>query len=342
MDVKNQTRLKQILELLPTRLRTLLLRLPDSVAENLLEIRLRSTQPILLVTPQNNLFLSNSGKPTCIYTETLPVVLPAELSDILAHACGYSVHSHQEELKNGFITVAGGHRLGICGTAVYENGRITGVRQVKALNLRISHQIDGAAAEVLCACFQTGLQNILLAGPPMSGKTTVLRDLVRQISLGYAGCLYKCVVLDERAELFAYDEKECERQNAWVADVLAGYPKASGISLAVRTLSPDMIFCDEIGEPKDAQAILQGIQCGVHFAATAHADSVSALQKRKGVCELLTQHAVETIIFLDTGKNVGKIKEIIRVGEQRAQNSRAAFDSGRMRLDGHLLRRAGA
>lgn len=340
MSMQEETGLSQVLMILPARLQEMLRRVSSNMAASLSEIRLRSGRPVVLVTPQNQYFLTAGGKTTCICSDNLPTVSEAEISDIVARACGFSVHSHQEELKNGFLTLPGGHRIGVCGTAVRQNGSVAGLRSPTALNIRIARVIRGAAQEVLHACFQAGLQNILLAGPPMSGKTTVLRDLAIQISQGFSGRLYTCAVIDARTELFP-ENTGGDLSSAFLGDVLYGYEKAEGIAQAVRTLSPDMVFCDEIGSREDAQAILQGCRSGVHFAATAHAEAPEDLEKREGIRELLADGCIQTVLFLGTGVNVGKIRKTVRVGEQDAQSGGTFADSGNMHLDGRLLFRTG-
>ncbi len=341
MQYQERTELSQVLSVLPPRLQEMLRRMNEKTADTLSEIRLRCGRPIVLVTPQNAYFLTKSGKTTCICTDNLPTISESEISDIVARACGFSVHSHQEELKNGFLTLPGGHRIGVCGTAVRQNGCITGIRSPTALNIRIARRIKGAAHEVLNACFQAGLQNILLAGPPMSGKTTVLRDLALQISLGFSGKLYTCAVIDVRSELFPAG-LDGAVASAFLGDVLYGYEKAEGIAQAVRTLSPDMIFCDEIGSCDDAKAILEGCRSGVHFAATAHAESPEDLEKKAGIRDLLADGCITTVLFLGTGANVGRICKTVQVGERDAKNSGTFADSGNMRLDGRVFFRTGA
>lgn len=341
MQYQEGTELSQVLSVLPLHLQEMLCRVNEKTADALSEIRLRSGRPIVLVTPQNTYFLTKTGKTTCICSDNLPTISESEISDIVARACGFSVHSHQEELKNGFLTLPGGHRIGVCGTAVRQNGCVAGIRSPTALNIRIARRIRGAAHEVLNTCFQAGLQNVLLAGPPMSGKTTVLRDLAIQISQGFSGRLYTCAVIDARCELFPAG-LDGALSTAFLGDVLYGYEKAEGIAQAVRTLSPDMVFCDEIGSSDDAKAILEGCRCGVRFAATAHADSPEDLERRVGIRELLADGCIRTVLFLGTGANVGRIRKTVRVGERDAQNDRAFDDSGNMRMDGRILFGSGA
>ena len=138
MQCQEGTELSQVLSVLPLHLQEMLCRVNEKTADALSEIRLRSGRPIVLVTPQNTYFLTKTGKTTCICSDNLPTISESEISDIVARACGFSVHSHQEELKNGFLTLPGGHRIGVCGTAVRQNGCVAGIRSPTALNPRCS------------------------------------------------------------------------------------------------------------------------------------------------------------------------------------------------------------
>lgn len=340
MDAQNERIPTEVLTALPKRLRQALLLLPRHLADTLMELRLRAGQPLVLVTPQNNWFMTAGGKPTGIRSGALLTVTQTEIGEIVAHACGYSVHSHQDDFSNGFLTLPGGHRIGLCGTAVIGSGTLTGIRQISSLNIRIARDIPNAAQETLRTCFQSGLCNLLLAGPPMSGKTTVLRALVKALSEGYTGRLQKCVVIDERFELAP---STSGGETAFCnADVLSGYSKSVGIKAAVRALAPDMIFCDEIGSSEDALAISEGIRCGVHFTATAHARDMTDLRRRRQISQLLEEQVFDTVLFLDTGEKVGRIRQAVKVGEHGAQNSGTVADPGLLRMDGCVYVGAGA
>ncbi len=340
MDAQIQEEFIQISAILPKRIRELFFNLPPSLLNSLIELRLRANGPMLLVSPARSFYLTVGGKPTYMRSEHLFCTSQHELQDIVTHACGYSVHSHQEDLKNGCLTVAGGHRIGLCGTAVTENGKIIGIREISALNIRIAKEIPNAARETLLLGFQSGLQNLLLVGAPMSGKTTVLRALATELANGYIGTPVKCTVIDERSELFPATRFESGRGNT--LDILSGYSKAEGISLAVRALSPDIIFCDEIGSSEDVGAIAEGVRCGVKFVATAHADSIETLYARQSLKPLFADKIFDTVLVLGTKEQVGKVTGIVKAGEQDVEICGGSADSGLLHLDGRAFVRAGA
>lgn len=325
MQNKTVCGLNGILPYLPTRLTKTLQKLPSDFLLSITELRLRAEQPLMLVTPQQNVFITESGHKTELWRSGLLSASALEIEEIVLKACGYSAHSHQTDFANGCLTLPGGHRIGLCGTAVLGGDAVTGVRDVTALNIRIAKSFPNAAQAILAQCFQNRLQNVLLFGPPSSGKTTVLRALAQSLSSGKSNRIYKCAVIDERQELFPKNLGDC------FADVLSGYPKADGIQLAVRVLSPDMVFCDEIGSAQDVISIADGIRCGVHFAVTAHAANVEELLHRAYFKSLFQTGSIDTVILLGTGINVGKVQGFYKVGENNAESDGASADFGVLR-----------
>ena len=336
MPISPQTPFSQVVSILPPRLQRLLNAIGDPLKKTLLEIRLRANAPIQLVFSEHTGFLTGCGTVTALCSEYLPCAEEKEISETLARACGYSVYSHQQDLCNGFVTLPGGHRIGVCGTAVHKGGAIAGLRDPTALNLRIARQIPGTADRVLSVCFQNGLQNVLLAGLPMSGKTTVLRDMAVQIAKGYCGRLATCAVIDARDEIFPPNQ-DAPVSERFFGDVLRGFEKAEGIARAVRTLSPEIVFCDEIGTLEDAQAIAQGMLCGVHFAATVHAENEASLFRREGIRALLTAGCFSAVVFLGTGAQVGKPVQILQAGESDVKSHESSADFYRLRMDGGVF-----
>lgn len=342
MEMPELKKFQEIAALFSEPLRVALKNASPQLLGSVSEIRLRAGMPIVFVTPRQTCFLQKSGRTTCLFSENLLTVTQTEIQDIVSRACGYSVHSHQEDFQNGFLTLKGGHRIGLCGTAVTQSGKISTLRNINALNIRIARQIPGAATEVLRTCFQAGLQNLLIAGPPMSGKTTVLRDLIRSISDGYTGKMVTCTVVDERGELFMSNTEATGYVLGCNTDVLSYYQKSDGIRLAVRALAPQMIFCDEIGSKEDSDAILEGLRCGVKFAVTAHAGSFEELTKRSQIQSLFAEQAIDTVVMLAGGEKIGQIQKIIKVGEAYAQGSRDFADCYGDHADRQILFRTGA
>ena len=204
-----------------------------------------------------------------------------ETEEFFAEICRYSVHSFQEDIARGFVTLDGGHRVGICGTAVTENGRIAFIKDISGLNIRVAHQISGCSDEIFKRFFTSekgGLCSLLIAGKPLSGKTTILRDLARSL-----GERRRVTIIDSRNEISASVRGMPSLDVGLNTDVLCGCGKSEGIMLALRSLSPEVIICDEIAHDEDA--VEQALFCGVKIIAAAHAASLKELDSRFGVSE---------------------------------------------------------
>lgn len=197
----------------------------------------------------------------------------AEIADCFAEICRYSIHSFQEEIAQGFVTLDGGHRVGICGTAVTNSGKIEMFKDISGLNIRIAREIKGCADEVYSRFFSVGTRSVLIAGKPLCGKTTVLRDLARRL-----GERHRVTLIDSRNELSASFHGAPTLDIGLNTDALCGCSKTEGIMLALRTLSPEVIICDEIGN--DENAVEQALFCGVKIIASAHAASLDELYRR--------------------------------------------------------------
>lgn len=225
-----------------------------------------------------------------------------EIADCFAEVCRYSVYSFEEEISRGFITLDGGHRVGICGTAVTSKGGITSFRDISGLNIRIAHQIFGCAGELYERAFSDEPRSLLLAGKPLCGKTTVLRDLARLL-----GASRRVVLIDSRGELSASVRGTPSFDIGLNTDALCGCEKSEGIMLAIRSLSPDIVICDEIGD--DQFAVEQAMFCGVKVIASAHAGSIAELKKRPATRGLLPLFDCAAVLG-----ELGRITEFQRNG----------------------------
>ena len=213
-------------------------------------------------------------------------------------------------VTEGFITLEGGNRVGICGTAVTENGKIETLKYISGLNFRISGQAYGCADEIYNKCFCSGLKSLLIIGPPMSGKTTVIKDLCRIL-----GGRYRISVIDERGEIGAVYHGVPQNNVGRMTDVFDGYPKSKGILTAVRVMSPDIVVCDEIGGEEDCSALLSSSNTGVKVIASVHGGGLRDVIKRKNIDEIIKNGIFECFATLGTGRNVGKVIKYEKAGE---------------------------
>ena len=301
------------------RIRVPVLNLPGAVKRRAQEIRLRVGRPVCVCCPGGIYFLRERGGlsrapgPGCL------TAAKADLEDSFRILCGYSVYSHEGELRSGYVTIRGGHRVGVCGTAVLQNGSVTGIRDVSSLNVRVAREIPGSADRLLGLLRGSLEGGLLVAGPPASGKTTVLRDIARQLSDGSRGEARKVAVVDERGEIAGVFRGEPQNSMGACCDVLDGYPKAEGILTAVRSLSPQIVVCDELGTQAEVEAVEQSLNAGVAVVASIHAGSAGELVRRKQAAALLRTGAFGHVALLCGSAEPGKVRGIYRAGDLLAE-----------------------
>lgn len=251
-------------------------------------IPLKSLEKIRIATPFSELaeIRLRAGRP-CVSVNIFGemracsgVISAEDIAECFSEICRYSVYSFESEIAQGFITLDGGHRVGICGTAVMKGGKIASIKDISGLNIRIAHQRLGCANELYGRIFSRELHSLLLGGKPLSGKTTMLRDLARIL-----GERHRVTLIDSRGELSASSRGTPSFDIGINTDALCGVEKSDGIMLALRTLSPEIIICDEIGS--DGAAIEQAMFCGVKIVASAHADSIAQLKNRPATRDIL-------------------------------------------------------
>lgn len=324
MNVEQSKRFDMAAEVLSPRLRELVMCLPQHKKEQIQEIRLRENSPLILMEHGVPLFLDEHSNITYICRKTCRCVVPAELADTFQKICGYSVHSHMGSIVNGYITIPGGHRAGICGTAVSDDGKIVNVRDIHAINIRVAGEYREAAGQLVKLVFGNGLHGVMIAGPPASGKTTMLRDLARRLSSGETGEYYKIAIVDERDEIAGTRGGHVLNDVGVNCDVFSAYPKDIGIMTALRAFSPDMIICDEIGGEPDARAIESGVNSGVQFAASVHASSREEMLARPQFKRLMATGAFDYAVLLADGRRPCTIREVVDLkgaGNENAWNN---------------------
>ncbi len=243
---------------IPLRTAAALLRPPVGCGGSLCELRLRAGRRATAVLSDGRLLGCSD------------VLSSEDIRSCFEELCRYSVHSYAKEISEGCITLEGGHRAGFCGTAVLRDGRLETLRDISSINLRIAREVRGCGEALYRSVFGGGLRSLLIAGRPMSGKTTVLRDISRLL-----GERHRTALIDCRGELAACCRGTPSLDVGENTDVLSGYPRTEGIFTALRTLSPDIILCDEISG--DISCIQHCMNCGVKLAATIHCGSLEEL-----------------------------------------------------------------
>lgn len=315
MNLKSEDRFDSAAEGVCERIKKALKALPPDVKKQAQEIRLRVNRPVTVCCPKGIYFVKEGGGLGCIVASGCISANRSDLDETFRTLCSYSVYSHENEIKNGYITLRGGHRAGICGTAVYQNGTVSGMKDISSVNIRVAREIPGSADILLNQLKDTLTGGLLLAGPPSSGKTTILRDIARQLSSGIRGNIRKVAVIDERGEIAGSYQGIPQNDVGICCDVLDGYPKAEGIMLAVRSLSPQYIICDELGSEKETRAVEQSLNAGVCVIASIHAGDLSELLRRRQAVALLETGAFAAAAVLNGSSEPGNIAGIYRAGD---------------------------
>lgn len=296
---------KTILQLFPQEYRGLWQQVAKE-QEFLQELRLRIGRPIIIHRAGEEFYLGEAGM--LVKSErTAHVVTERELEQILEHICHYSPYAYEEELRRGYITVAGGHRVGVAGQVVLgTDGCVRTIKNVSCLNIRISHQIKGAADKVLSRLYNDQkLRNTLIISPPGCGKTTLLRDLIRQVSDGNIHGVGMTVgVVDERSELAGSFQGKAQNDMGMRTDVLDGCPKEAGILMLLRSMSPQVIAIDEVGEVSEWEMLRRASACGCKLLATVHGESIADVERRFDIRKDNLEKIFEVFIIL--GKQSGR------------------------------------
>lgn len=293
---------QHVLPYLPAPLQIPLSRISAAEAAQIQEIRLRIGKPMHAVRSGKECTVSEQG--ILAYEPAAGIAVTRQIMDtVFQNICSHSLHSCQHAIRQGYITIAGGSRVGLCGTAVMQETSLETVRAVSGLNIRIASERIGCA-EPLVSTLGTALYRggILIAGAPASGKTTILRDLSRII-----GKTRRLCILDERGEIAAVRDGMPQFTLGEQTDVFDGYPKAQGISIAVRVMSPELLICDELGAEDEADALLQSLNTGVQIIASAHAGSLAELKARPQIRRLIRAGAFRTAVLLGTGSSCGQV-----------------------------------
>ena len=299
---------------LPAPLRDKLTGIPLSVQERIQEIRLRAGAPVELAGGGRVLLLTQNGDVTEIRRTSPYICDAALLAECFQALCEYSVHTHQQEIRRGFISTRTGCRAGIAGSVVTENGDILSMRGITSICLRVARQHTGCADSLASVLLRDGrIGGALICGEPSSGKTSLLRDLARQLSDGSRGRRYHVSVVDERGELGSGRElAEC--------DVLLYCPKDKGIEQAVRCLAPDVVIFDELGTPEETRAVTASLNAGTAVIATAHCRDLASLLRRPHIAEALRTGAFEHVVMLSGRDTPGHIDRILRTEDVWNEN----------------------
>lgn len=278
--------------------------------EQIYEFRIKIGKPILIY--------SKYGESIINYSPTRE-----DMRSMMQKISSYSLYAYEEDIRQGFITIKGGHRIGIAGECVMEKGEVKTIRNISSINVRICREIIGCSNKVMKYIASSHrIYNTIIISPPKCGKTTILRDIARNISngvhdLGLSG--RKVVVIDERSEIGACHFGIPQSDLGIRTDVLDNCLKREGLIMAIRSLSPEVLICDEIGTKGDIEALIMAFNSGVNIITTIHGFTVEDLYKRKVFGDLLDNEILERAIILSNRNGVGTIENVysLKGGENK-------------------------
>ena len=298
--------MKEFEKVIPTHILSKIYTLEN--IDKLQEIRLRVKQPIIVNIENKEILLNH-------------VINELDIKSILQRMSSYSLYAFEEEFKQGYITIKGGHRVGLSGECVIEKSTVKTIKNIYSLNIRIARQIKGCAKRVIpYITSKDKVFNTIIISPPKCGKTTLIRDIARVLSNGVPEFNLtgkKVSIIDERSEIAASFQGIPQMDIGIRSDIYDNCIKSEGIFMAIRSLAPDVIVCDEIGSQKEIEAMLSAYNSGVNLITTIHGNGIEDLEKRKIFNELLENKILERVVVLGNSKGIGSIENIYDIVNER-------------------------
>lgn len=282
---------ESLINLFPERVR---IEVNKYIKKNIQEIRIGIGKPCILIENQEEIILKN-------------IVSKLDMKYIIQKISNYSIYAYEEEIRQGFITIKGGHRVGIAGQCVMENDRVKTIKNIVSLNIRICHEIIGCSDRIMRYInTKDRINNTIIVSPPGCGKTTLLRDIANKLS-----CFGKRVsIIDERSEIAACDMGIPRLQVGLRTDVLDNCKKSIGMIMAIRSLSPEVIICDEIGSEEDIRALFFAYNSGVTIITTVHGYDINDVINRNSFSKLIENKIIKKIIVLSKRCGIGTIERV--------------------------------
>lgn len=304
---------EEVLQVLPERLRQIVER---SVADwnTVQEIHIRLGKGIAITANGRKELPNPNGQ----------VVSRREFRELMEYISNYSLYAFEEEIKKGFLTIPGGHRVGVSGRAVTEDNEVKKLRNISFVNIRIAHEKKGCANAVMPYLLEKDrFLSTLLVSPPGAGKTTLLRDIVRNLASGGnlagSGRMFgakNVSVVDERSEIASCYMGVPQNDVGMFCDVLDACPKSEGIRMMLRSMAPEVIAVDEIGTGNEYEALTEALTSGCSLLATVHGDSIRHIREKPFLKQLLEERMFERIIILRQKEHPGVIEGIFDAGGQ--------------------------
>ena len=292
--------MESILNFLPKKIADLISTIPPNQKEELEEIRIRINRPIEMTLKGAPKFLSY-------------IIQPDDAFHLMNKISHFSIYTLEEELKQGFITVSGGHRIGLAGKVILEGGKVKAIRDISSFNIRIAREKVGIAESIIPYIYQGNWMHTMVIGPPQTGKTTLLRDIARIAS---SGLLVKGIqaskvgIVDERSEIAGCVNGIPQLTFGDRLDVLDACPKAEGMMMMIRSMSPDILIVDEIGRKEDSEAIMEAVHAGVQLFISAHGFSYDDVVKRPSLQAVLELGVFDRFVELSKARGPGTVMQV--------------------------------
>lgn len=292
--------MQTVCSFLPKSISNHVLQIPPAEIKEMEEIRVRVSRPLEI----------------CIngVVKYFPyIVTAADAVHLLNKISHYSIYALEEELKRGYITIEGGHRVGLAGKVILEEGKVKAIRDVSSFNIRIAREKIGIADPIISALYDKHWFHTMIIGPPQTGKTTLLRDIARIISSGDKEGRFpaaKVGIVDERSEIAGCVSGVPQMTFGPRVDVMDACPKAEGMMMMIRSMSPEVLIVDEIGRKEDSEAIMEAVNAGIKLMMTTHGESLEEIRNRPSLKKILDENIFQRFIILSRADGPGTVTRI--------------------------------
>lgn len=305
----------ELLNSLPSNVREIINKIPKDIIEKTEEIRLRLNRPLMIDINNEEKLVSSEGKFVKNIKDSY-IITHEDCNKALQLISKSSLYAFEEELKNGYITLKGGYRVGIVGKCVIENGYIKTMRNISGYNYRIMRELKGVSDNIISYIVKSPkeVKNTLIISPPQCGKTTLIRDIARNISNGIDWLGFKGLnigIIDERSEISACYNGVPQVDVGIRTDVLDGCPKSSGILMMIRSMSPKVIITDELGKQSDIKAIYEALNAGISVISTIHGKNLQDVLQKHDIKDIISSNTFDRYIILSSKLGAGTVEEIL-------------------------------
>ena len=315
----------QIENILPPHLRKLVQAIPTHLTMKIEEIRVRLGRPLEVLTADHVRYLLPNGT-LSRYHDAAYCPDATDCEKLLSLISNHSLYALEEELKRGYVTIQGGHRVGLVGRAVVERGEVKHLKAISGFNIRIAREMKGIARKVVPLITDENgkCHNTLIISPPQCGKTTLLRDIARCFSYGTEAPTHssKVGIVDERSEIAGCVNGVPQHDVGPRTDVLDACPKAEGMMMMIRSMSPEILIVDEIGRPEDVTAIDEAVHAGVQLVTTVHGRDMEEISKRPTLSLILQRSVFSRFIILSKRRGTGTVEGVFNSDWERLLGKR--------------------